>query len=301
MKELNRVHLNGLRAVEAVYRLGSLQSAADALGVSPGAVSQHLIRTEAQLGRTLFERTPKGLVPINAVIPALQRMSEAFETLASATSLARHRDENMLTISVAPIFASHWLVYRLQNFSRAHPDIRLRIDASLHVVSLSAGDVDAAIRVGYGEWADTDAEFLMREEVFPVCTPSLGKRLKVLPDILRHPVLTDDNSIFGWDVWTREAGLDDRQLQRGSLFSDAALCLQAAMGGQGIALVWQTMAEYALANGQLVEPFQIRAATGRSTYFVTPKGKPLPKAVGVFRQWLKDELKLAGSDGAAPD
>ncbi len=292
MNELNRIHLNGLRAVETVYRLGSLQAAADALGVSPGAVSQHLIRTEAQLGRTLFERTPKGLVPYDAALPALQRMADAFEMLSSATSMARRRDKNVLTVSVAPIFASRWLVHRLSRFARAHPDIRLRMDASIRLASLSSGDVDAAIRVGEGNWPDTEKEFLFREEVYPVCAPALAAELKTPADLVKFPVLVDGNSVFGWDVWAKPAGLDYASLQQGPVFSDASLCMDAAIAGQGIALVWDTMAQYALKYGQLVEPFNIRATTGRSTYFVTPKGQNMPPAVAAFRRWLRDELKL---------
>ena len=63
MEQLNQVHLNGLRAVEVAGRLGTLALAAAELGVSLGAVSQQILKTERQLGRTLFNRTPKGLVP----------------------------------------------------------------------------------------------------------------------------------------------------------------------------------------------------------------------------------------------
>ena len=292
MNELNRIHLNGLRAVEAVFRLGSLQAAADALGVSPGAVSQQVIRTEGQLGRALFERKPKGLVPVDAALPALERLTEGFDILSAATGLARRRDDNVLTVSVAPIFASRWLVHRLSDFSRRFPDIRLRMDASLHLVSLSAGDIEVAIRVGLGNWSDTDAEFLVREDVFPVCAPALAAELHAPQDLYRLPILIDQNSYFGWDAWTRPAGLDHTALRHGAVYSDDSLCLDAAIGGQGVALVWNTMARFALENGQVVEPFNIRAPTGRATYFVTPKGHRLSPAARVFKRWLREQLGL---------
>ena len=71
MRNLNSVHLNGLRALEAVGRLGSLQLAADELGVSVGAVSQQVIKAEAQLDQLIFERTPKGMVVTEAGAPVL--------------------------------------------------------------------------------------------------------------------------------------------------------------------------------------------------------------------------------------
>ena len=112
MKSLNQVHLNGLRAVEAVARLGSLQAAAEELGVSIGAVSQQVIKTEQQLGRTLFERTSRGMVPVETAAEILSRLSDGMRHLSSAVTLAKRSDDRLLTISVAPVFAARWLVHR---------------------------------------------------------------------------------------------------------------------------------------------------------------------------------------------
>ncbi|MCO6186743.1 LysR substrate-binding domain-containing protein [Rhizobium sp. L1K21] len=294
MSELNRIHLNGLRAVETVYRLGSLQAAADALGVSPGAVSQQIIRTESQLGQPLFERTPKGLKPLDTVVPALQRMTDAFDMLASATAMARHRDDDILTVSIAPIFAARWLVHRLPDFLEKNPGIRLRFDAVDGLVSFTGSDIDAAIRYGPGGWPGVDADLLFEQDIFPVCAPALAKTLKTPADLARVPVLVDDNWHFGWETWMEPAGIADLPLRRGPSFSNASLCLDAAISGQGVALTWDILAQYALDNGQVVEPFHVRVKSGWATYFVTPQGKRLPKSVNLFRDWLKAELKLAG-------
>src|SRR5690349_6665786 len=109
MRNLNSVHLNGLRALEAVGRLGSLQLAADELGVSPGAVSQHVIKAEAQLDQLIFERTPKGMVVTEAGAPILSVLSKGLARLSEAVSMAQRKDETVLTVSVAPVFAARWL------------------------------------------------------------------------------------------------------------------------------------------------------------------------------------------------
>ena len=86
--------LNALRAIEAGARLGALEPAATELGVTIGAVSQHLRRAEARLGVALFERTPKGLRPtpaLNAQMPLLRRGFEALESAARA--LDTHEDD----------------------------------------------------------------------------------------------------------------------------------------------------------------------------------------------------------------
>lgn len=291
MKNLNLVHLNGLRAAEAVARLGGLAAAAEELGVSPGAVSQQVARIETELGIALFDRTGKGLVPFTHAAAFLARLNEGFSTLSQAVGDMRHRDEMVLTISVAPILASRWLVHRLPAFAARHPDIRLRIEADDRFVPLGRGDVDIALRVGRGGWADADAEHLLEEMVFPVCAPALAQALKQPADLARMPIVIDGPSVFGWDIWLEPAGLGGAALDIRHVFSDGSLALDAAIGGQGVFLAWETLAAFALEHGRLVEPFALRVPTGRATWFVTPKGKRLTPAVQAFRAWVREELK----------
>ncbi|TCL76023.1 LysR substrate-binding domain-containing protein [Rhizobium sp. BK251] len=291
MKNLNLVHLNGLRAVEAVSRLGSLQSAAEELGVTIGAVSQHVIRAEAQLGLTLFERAPKGMLPTEHARPVLAQLSEGFRNLAGAVETARKRDETILTISVAPVFAARWLVHRLDRFAARHPEIRLRIDATMRLIDPATSDVDIGIRVGNGTWPGVRAELLLQQEVFPVCTPELARDLKTPADLLKLPAVIDAHALFTWEVWLRAAGLSGAQLETRHSFNDASLCLDAVIAGQGVMLAWQTLAAYALQQGRLVDPFGIRARTGDGHYFITAEGVRESKKVTAFKAWIRDEME----------
>nr|WP_282095429.1 LysR family transcriptional regulator [Epibacterium ulvae] len=98
-----------LRAAEAVARLGTLKTAADALGVTPGAISQQVLKAETQMGATLFRRTPKGMVltPVGREIAAY--LTEGFEALLRGVSVAQSKIEDSMTVSVAPGFAARWL------------------------------------------------------------------------------------------------------------------------------------------------------------------------------------------------
>ena len=293
MKDLNAVHLNGLRAVEAAGRLGSLQAAADELGVTVGAVSQQIIKTERQLGRTLFTRTSRGLAATPFADSFLPRLTAGFETLDQAVTSARRRDETILTISVAPVFAARWLVHRLDRFIEKHPDIRLRIEATTALAYLESSDVDIGIRVGAGNWPDVRAELLLEQEVFPVCSPALAEKLKSPADILSVPAVIDGRAMFGWETWFDAVGLSGKAMTARHVFNDASLCLDAAMAGQGVMLAWQTLSAHALLERRLVMPFPVRAKTGFAHYFVTPPGRRDTKTVTAFKQWVRDEL--AGS------
>ncbi|MGO4566126.1 LysR substrate-binding domain-containing protein [Rhizobium sp. 2YAF20] len=290
MRNLNSVHLNGLRALEAVGRFGSLQAAADELGVTIGAVSQQIIKAEAQLGRKLFERTSRGMVATEAGLPVLARLGEGFNMLSQAVSVAQRQDDTILTVSIAPIFASRWLVHRLDRFAAGYPDIRLRMDATTQIIDPGSSDVDIAIRVGAGKWPGVKAELLLAQEIFPVCAPALAGRLTAPADILALPAVIDDRAMFTWETWLREVGLSGAAMEERHIFNDASLCLDAVIAGQGVMLAWQTMASYALEHGQLVDPFGIRVRTGFGHYFVTPQGVREPRKVTAFKRWIRDEM-----------
>ena len=296
MKNLNVVHMNGLRALEAVGRLGSLQAAADELGVSVGAISQQVIKTEGQLGHAIFERTGKGLVATEIGRPILVRLTDGVQKLSEAVALAQRRDNNCLTISVAPVFASRWLVRRFDNFAREHPEIVLRIDATMRLIDPAISDIDLGIRVGDGHWTDVQSELILEQRVFPVCAPELAKGLHTPADVLALPAVIDSQAMFQWDVWLRAAGLEGRRVNERHVFNDASLCLDAVMAGQGVMLAWQTLTADVIAEGRLAAPFGIRAKTGYGHYFITAKGARDSRKVQIFKTWLRRELARSMDD-----
>ncbi|MDB5523700.1 MAG: putative transcriptional regulator protein LysR family [Rhizobium sp.] len=290
MKNLNLVHLNGLRALEAVGRLGSLQAAAEELGVSIGAVSQQIIKAEGQLGHLIFERRPKGLVPTDVGRPVLSRLTDSFEKMSEAVTLAQRRDNNCLTISVAPVFAARWLVRRLESFARQFPEIVLRIDASLKLIDPATSDIDLGIRVGNGQWQGVNSELILAQEVFPVVAPQLLGSLRSPRDVLSVPAVIDGHAMFDWNVWLNEAGLEGEKINPRHVFNEASLGLDAAIGGQGVMLAWQTLAGHAIIEGRLAVPFNIRARTGFGHYFITARNQRESQKVKAFKSWLRKEL-----------
>lgn len=290
MRNLNLVHLNGLRALEAVGRLGSLQAAADELGVSAGAVSQQVIKAEGQLGHSIFDRTPKGLMPTEFGAQLLARLSGGFKTLSEAVTFAQRRDDAVLTISVAPVFAARWLVHRLDRFAARCPGVNLRIDATTRLADMSGGDIDLCIRVGSGHWPDAHVELLLAQEVFPVCAPALAAGLRTPADIAALPAIIDSRAMFSWNVWFAAAGVAGASMTTRHEFNEASLCLDAAIAGQGVMLAWQTLAAHALQQKCLIAPFGIRASTGFGHYFVTAPGVREPKKVTDFKVWVRAEI-----------
>ncbi|WP_420412301.1 LysR substrate-binding domain-containing protein [Roseibium sp.] len=291
MKTLNQIHLSGLRAVEAVGRLGSVKAAADSLGVTVGAVSQQVQKTEAQLGVQLFERKNRLLLPTPQLLAMQPHLTSAMSSLATAVATTVRGREDALTISVAPVFAGKWLVWHLKEFNRLNPGIRVRVEATVDLVDPNTSDVDLCIRVGHGPYPGMNAEKLLNQRVFPVCSPALAKEIKCPEDIGKLPIIHDPGQMFTWKTWLDLFGLDESILQDGPSFSDGSLCLDAAIAGQGVFLAWETLAVYAVQSGQVIAPFPERPATGLGYWLISGKDVPRTRAKDAFGSWLKDELQ----------
>ncbi|KAA3450703.1 LysR family transcriptional regulator [Mesorhizobium sp. SARCC-RB16n] len=289
MAMLNRVHLNGLRAVETVARLGSLATAASELNVSVSAVSQQISRTEKQLGQALFERTTSGLVPTEFGTIFAARLGAGFRELAQAVALADEATQCTLVVSAAPAFASKWLLPRLSRHFDRHPNVLLRIDASVRLANLDHSDIDIAIRLGDGKWPGK-AELLLAQEVFPVCAPGIARKLTSIGDLARTCAITDERAMINWESWFAAAGVQSVTFQKGARFTDPMLCLESAIAGHGVMLGWQLLTADALADGRLVAPFGIRAQSGLGYWLVTSATKAESRKVRDFKAWIKEEI-----------
>lgn len=290
MAMLNRVHLNGLRAVETVARLGSLAAAASELNVSVSAVSQQIKRTEQQLGQTLFERTPGGLVPTEFGVVFTARLGAGFRELAQAVTLAGEANECTLVVSVAPAFASKWLLPRLSRHFARHPNVLLRIDASGRIADLDHSDIDIGIRMGDGKWPGVRAELLLAQQVFPVCAPSIAAKLRSIEDLAQTCAITDERSMISWDRWFEAAGVEPVTFLKGARFTDPMLCLESAIAGHGVMLAWQLLTADALTDGRLVAPFGVRAESGLGYWMVTSATKAESRKVRDFKAWIREEI-----------
>jgi LysR family glycine cleavage system transcriptional activator len=168
--------LNALRAFEAAGRHLSLTKAAAELHVTPAAISHQVKSLEEWLGVPLFRRLNRAILLTDAGQGCLKGLRDGFDRLSEAVESVRvHAATGPLTVSVAPSFASKWLVPRLDVFRRAHPQIDVRIDASTRLADFSRDDIDLAIRYGRGHYPGLGIDRLLTEEVFPVCSPKLRR------------------------------------------------------------------------------------------------------------------------------
>jgi LysR family glycine cleavage system transcriptional activator len=284
--------LNAIKAFEAAARHESFTRAAEELCVTQGAVSHQVKGLEAELGIKLFNRERQRLVITAAGRDYLSIVRDALDRIALGTErLLQRQSAGVLTVSTSPDFAAKWLVHRLGSFSEKHPEIDLRISATMHHVDFAREDVDLAVRHGDGNWSGLDVVRLCTEQLFPVCSPKLSagrQRMTKPADLLKFPLLhLDDRS--NWAKWLEAADVANADVSHGPVLNRPSMAIDAAVDGQGIALARTSLAAWDLINGRLVRPFPIALRLSKTYWIVSPKATASLPKIALFRDWLLTE------------
>lgn len=286
-----RLPLTALRSFEAAGRLESFTLAAAELFVSQAAVSRQVRELEDLIGRPLFERhhrsvrlTADGRVLLGTLTAAFDMVGDSLDALSG------RRQSQTLKVSAEPSFAGCWLVPHLQAFQEAHPEIDLVIDADPRLSEFRSGEADIAIRhsLATDRWPRVEARLLARVQMIPVIAPALaasGRPLVHPEDLLQHALLHEDNRAL-WEQWFAAAGAAPVKLERGAIFADGSMVLQATVRGSGVGLIDRDHALDDLAAGRLVRPFDVSVPYG-AFFLVTRRFEALSTAARAFVDWIE--------------
>lgn len=284
------IPLNALRAIEIVARRGALAPAAEELGVTVGAVSQHLRRAEERLGMELFARTPQGLRPLPALAEVLPQLSAGFAALQGGLSTLTGAQDGVINVTVGSVFASRWLIWRVHKFSDRHPGLEVRLRVTAEMLDLTQPDIDCAIRYGDGDWSGINASLIGGQDYQPVCAPEFLQRWKSLDDLSRVPVIEDRTSMLDWLAWLSDMGRNPATKLTGPVYSDASLAFDAAISGQGLLLAADMMSADPVSDGRLLRPFAHPFKGELGYYLATARGRRDSPKLALFRAWLAEEV-----------
>lgn len=292
--------LRAVQVFEAVGRAGSVSRAAEALGVSPGAVTQQIRVLEKHLGVQMVGRNGRGieLTPWGALY--LQRVSAGMDQLRLAQDeLERARRSNHLAVSALPSLASKWLGTILFDWQRQHPEARVMLEGLDAESRLEGGEADFRISYGARRRHHQRSTRLFNDYVVAVASPTLlGKalRLRQPRDLLKQPLLWID---WGpehvapptWFDWFAAAGIAAGALRADLTFSLSGAVVDAAIDGRGFALAQNSMAAAALASGALVKVFPLELPLPEP-YFLAWRAAALDRELGAtFHAWLVNEAR----------
>jgi LysR family transcriptional regulator, glycine cleavage system transcriptional activator len=296
-KPLDRLPpLDLLASFEAAARHLSFTQAATERFITQSAMSRQMRTLEDELGVALFTRRHRALALTADGQRLLTACTAALGTLRGAVRAIRTPNRReVLALTTTPGFAALWLIPRLAGFTRAHPGIDVRLDATFENRNLAADGFDLAIR--YAKVGKVPGGTRLFEEALqPVCSPRLLAD-KALPlreptDLALHPLLhiEMDNDVGGmpmeWEPWLTAMGLADLQPAARLSFTNYAEAIAAAMAGQGVAMGRRPLVDALLRDGQLVAPFAGEAASARGYYVVTDPAARARPAVRALEQWL---------------
>lgn len=289
--------LPALRAFEAAARHRSFKQAAEELHVTPTAISHQVRGLEAQLSVPLFERRTRQVVLTAEGLALYPVLREGFDRFAAALeSIRPGRLARPVTLSATPAFAAMWLLPRLPRFQADHPDIDLRLHASNAVVDLEAGGIDLALRYGHGPYPGLAATALLEDRFVPVASPRLALRRRA--DLARHPLIhfewhRPDPRHPGWPLWLRHTPVEGVDGRRGLHFTEESHAIQAAIAGQGVALLSEALVSAPLAQGTLVVPFG-PALPGFIYHLVHRETPALGEAALAVKRWLRAQAAPSG-------
>ncbi|MGQ0533593.1 MAG: transcriptional regulator GcvA [Caulobacteraceae bacterium] len=288
-----------VRVFEAAARSGSFARAAEELGITAGAVSQHIRVLEEFAGQPLFRRLGRGVELTESGRAAFAHAGAAMdEMLQAGRAMRAGWRGKRIAVSTAPSFASKWLIPRLSRFQELFPEIEVRLSADMSLVDFSGSDIDFAIRYGPGGYEALHCERLMSESVIVVASPKLlegYKPLRASEDLVDLPLIHDDAaerdpSCPTWAMWFAARGHRRQEADRGLRFNQSSLALEAAIAGKGLVLAKRQLALRDLATGALVAPLdETHAPVSFAYWLVWPRGRRFERAQTAFLEWLREQ------------
>jgi len=291
-----RLPLTALRSFEVAGRHQSFTRAAEELFISQAAISRQIRELESLLGHALFERRHRAVALTPAGQKLLQVLSQSFDNIDDCLiSLKDAPSIGVVKVSVESTFAGGWLIQRLSAFNRDFPEIDVAVDADPRLIAFRGDHAQLAIRhsVTATHWPRTESIQLAKVELIPVAAPRLLQNaapIRQASDLLTQPLLHEEGPDL-WKGWFADAGISDAMVERGPVYGDGGLILQAALRGQGIALIDSFLATEELAEGRLVRLFDCPASYG--AYFLVARSFPgLSDAAASFARWLLGQFAI---------
>ncbi len=258
--------LNALRAFEAAARLESFVAAGEELGVTPGAVSQHIKAVEAWARVPLFRRQAQGVSLTTEGRDVAKAFTQAFDSLSDATQILRNLSPTTeIHIAALPSVAQLWLPPRLGRLRAQRPDLKVSVTAMETPPSLARDLFDLAlfIEVPTGR---SEERVLAQDILFPVCAPALLERF----GFGTTPLLHDQTWGTDWALWSEATGTEVGDATLGPKYSLYGLAVEEAKSGAGLLMAHGCLMDSSLDKGELCRVSEKGVATGKALVMTLP-------------------------------
>jgi LysR family glycine cleavage system transcriptional activator len=277
-----------LRAFREAARRGGFQAAAQALSLTPSAVSHQIRRLEASLGVPLFVRGVRSVQLTEAGARLFADLEVGFAHIASAMERVRGQAGRKVKVSALASFTQHWLAPRLARFEVRYPDIALEIETANTLANFETDGVDVAIRNLTAPTPGLAARKLLDVEPIVLCAPHL--KLKAPADLANLTLIHIAPRTNAWPDWLAAAGVAGLKAKGNLTVDTIPSALETAAAGQGVALAWAPLVWDAPAAARLVVPFASPPGLGAAYYALCPRSARAHAATSAFIDWLAAEM-----------
>jgi len=283
--------VHALSAFEAAARHHSFALAADELCITPSALSHRIRLLEDFVGERLFSREGRTVALSEFGHRYLEVVRSALRTLTEFPLPQRNAQvQPRVKITAPPTFARQLLIPHLHEFAGRHPEIVVEIFLSVPLYDLSLTESDLEVRFGAGKYPNTTTEKLFEEPTFAVASPAYLKQvgpLKQPADLRKASLLR--SALEPWQPWFQAAGLDWPEPSSGLRADDLGLLLELVRHGHGVGLTRKHFAQQMIAQGEVVQLFDISLTSPPHAYYLVYQQKPQERPeVTTFIEWMKD-------------
>jgi LysR family glycine cleavage system transcriptional activator len=294
-----RPPLNALNVFCVVVQKGGFRQAAEALHITPGAVSRQIQVLEERLKEVLFDRSAGASVTLTSAGRHLnERVADKMAALNEIFESANRVDRRAsILVDTSVTLAMHWLIPQLPSFSERHPSIHVHVRTVEGDINPLA-PVDVFIRRDASELRGLSAHVFMAERSVLVSSPTFMERLP--PWAARDMSWLRNATRIGtwsrrdlWRSWSASHGLDAKEMEPVLQYDNTVLAIQAAAQGLGALVVPEAFVAAMLKCGTLALLHPIRVNTGSYSFAI---GRRHDSArVAVFTEWLKERGEMAHS------
>lgn len=282
--------LNWLRAFECAARHLSFTAAAGELSLTQSAVSQHVRSLELRLGTVLFVRKARGLALTNSGRQLLPSITGSLADLAAATAMfLPDRNDDSLKIACNWSFSTQWLSSRLDRFIAGNPGCHIQIVSTLWPDDSQLSDLDVEIRYGARELVGDGAQLLRADEIFPVCTPQLAKKIASVDDLYKLPLIQTVGTADTWLSWSDSLGFDSPPAASCAVDS-YTLTLELVLAGVGVGLISGFIADNKLNSGELVAPLECKVPAKDNHYLLVRQNDDSDSLASRFSDWIRIQI-----------
>lgn len=283
-----------LVSFEAAARHESFTKAAQELSLTQSAICRQIGSLEEFLNVELFRRSRRGVKLTEAGLSYSRRVATQLDAVERDTlSVMGHQGTNVIELAVVPTFGTQWLLPRLKDFQKQHPDVTINLTNRTRPFLFADTEFDAAIYFGDADWSGTESHRLMNENPMPICSPALleGRSHLTAKELSEMPLLQQTTRPYAWRHWFSALHMNIPRDMTGPRYELFSMLAQAAMHDMGLALIPPFLIQRELEEKRLVIANTHALTSLKAYYLMIPERKVESASLKAFRDWLVDQAE----------